>query len=124
MLTFQPEHVQLILDGRKTQTRRIWKRRRAVPGAKHWAATKRFDPETRFALLDILRVWQERLDAISHEDAVAEGYQSRADYLDAFMRIYHPSIKPEARLDFAGAVGTIWVVEFRVAVTVGHAGIP
>ncbi len=70
MILFKPQHVEPILRGRKTQTRRGWKRRRAVPGSIHDARTAMFGEP--FARLRIRRVWQERLGDISAADVLAE----------------------------------------------------
>ena len=40
MLLFKPEHVEPIRTGRKTVTRRVWKRRRARVGSIHQCYTR------------------------------------------------------------------------------------
>lgn len=101
MILFKPEHVQPILDGRKTQTRRLGNRRWRE-GAVHQARTKMFgDP---FAYLRILDVRREVLGAITTADARAEGYTMTADYLAAFERI-----NGSAPLELP-----VWVVEFEL----------
>ncbi|MFW6195390.1 MAG: ASCH domain-containing protein [Chloroflexota bacterium] len=94
--------MQPILEGRKTQTRRLWKRRRVREGSVHQARTALFGAP--FARLRALRVWQERLGEISEQDAYAEGYESRDAFLSAFERI-----NGQAPLD-----EPVWCVEFRV----------
>ena len=114
MLLFKPEHVAPILEGRKTQTRRLWNKRRAVPGAMHWAQTGYGDASTRFARLKILRSWQETLGSITEADSRAEGYDSRKDYLNAFHRIYRTAMDtPTDRERIENTV--VWCVEFRLA---------
>jgi len=105
MLLFKPEHVEPILAGTKTQTRRIWKRKHANVGAVHLAKTKMLSKEY-FAKLEILDVYQEDLLDISDEDAKAEGYLSRDEYLVAFCRINKLGL---GDLDNLMA----WVVRFR-----------
>ncbi|MEW6016517.1 MAG: ASCH domain-containing protein [Pseudomonadota bacterium] len=85
MILFKPEHVQPILEGRKTQTRRTGKRRWNV-GAVHQARTAIFGEP--FARLRIKDVHQESLGEIDEADARAEGYPSVAAYREAFTRIY------------------------------------
>ncbi len=122
VILFKQEHVGPILEGRKTQTRRLWKRRRAVPGALHWAQTGYAKPETRFARLRILRVWQERLGDISGTDARAEGYDTQAFYLDAFYRINYGT-EPNTAVDLEIAMDLIvWCVEFDVLFSVDKGG--
>ena len=91
MLLFKPEHVGPIQEGTKTQTRRKWTRPRANVGRIHLAKTKMISRDY-FARLHILAVYPERLGDISESDARAEGYPSRAAYLEAFARINHQLI--------------------------------
>lgn len=112
-LLFKPEHVPMILDGRKTQTRRLWpKGCRAKIGSVHWAQTRMLDTSSRFARLRILRVWQERLGGISPADARAEGYRSSHDYLMAFHRINRVPLVAERRVEIENTL--IWAVAFEV----------
>jgi hypothetical protein len=86
-MLFKIEHIAPILDGTKTQTRRLWKRPMVKVGGLYWAQTALYKSESRFARLKVLRLWQERLGDITEADARAEGYPSRADYFLAFRRI-------------------------------------
>lgn len=116
MLLFKPEHVPMILDGRKTQTRRLWKRRRAVPGSTHQASTKMFDPWAVFAKLNVIKVYQERLGSISYRDARAEGYEDCGEYITVFANIN--GLSPH---DARVRDKVVWVVEFRLAtISTGH----
>ena len=101
MLLFKPEHVPLILNGTKTQTRRIWKKRRAVPGAIHQARTELFGKP--FAYLKIIKVFQERLIEISSEDCLKEGGYD----FDSFHEVWE---KINGSFDIFQVV---WVVEFE-----------
>lgn len=107
MFLFQKEHVAPILEGTKTQTRRAWKKQRALPGKTHLAKTKMLSKEY-FARLLVNKVYQQRLGDISEEDAKAEGYPSRADYLDAFARI-NKQPTGDSFLD-----QTVYVIEFQL----------
>ena len=104
MILFKPEHVDMILSGRKTQTRRIWKKPRAKVGAVHLAKTKMLSREY-FAKLRILDVYREFPSDISDDDARAEGYDDASAYLTAFRRINHLSAVPDK---------TVFVVKFEV----------
>lgn len=109
MILFQQEHILPILDGTKTQTRRIWKRPRAKVGSIHLAKTKMLSKEY-FARLEILAVGQERLGDITDEDANAEGYRSALAYLFAFQKINKwPDGKMVEMCDLM-----VWKVVFRV----------
>jgi hypothetical protein len=111
MLLFIPEHVPMILDGTKTQTRRIWKRKRCNVGAIHLAKTMMLSKEY-FAKLNILRVWQEPLGDISRADAIAEGYKDGNDYLNAFFTIN--KIGPFFHNRISYLEGLVWCVEFKL----------
>jgi hypothetical protein len=86
MLLFKPQHVDPILLGTKTQTRRFWKKARAKAGSIHLAKQKMISREY-FARLEILDVYKERLGSISEQDALSEGYSSSIAYLIAFANI-------------------------------------
>jgi len=106
MLLFRPEHVAAILDGRKTQTRRLGKKRWNV-GVIHKCYTK--PPFARggaepFASVKILAVRQEPLRSISHDDAEAEGYTGIGTYLYAFCAINWMA---------TDANPLVWVVTFK-----------
>lgn len=108
MLLFKPEHVQLILDGIKTQTRRNWKKKRCNVGAIHKAKTKMLSKKY-FAKLKILRVWEEHLGEITEEDSKAEGYKNREEYLKAYLEIN--KIEGPDQVDALNSY--VWCVEFR-----------
>ena len=103
MILFKKEHVPLILSGRKTQTRRLWKRQRAKVGSIHLAKLKMLSKEY-FARIRILKVWQERLSHLSTEDALKEGYPSRAHFLAKFWEIN----------GITSSQIWLWVVEFEL----------
>lgn len=103
MMLFKPEHVELILAGRKTQTRRLGKRRWNV-GAVHQCATRLFDPDAVFARVRILALRRERLSVVSPLEAWREGYDSVPAYLAAFYRI-NGEDPPDP---------LVWVVEFEL----------
>jgi len=112
MLLFKTEHVAPILDGTKTQTRRLWpKGCRVKAGNVYQARTRMLDASSTFARLRILRVWRERLGDITEDDAHAEGYPSRDAYLDAFQdinRLWRASL-------WAFTLSSeVWAVEFAV----------
>ena len=105
MISFKDEHVVPILTGRKTQTRRLG-RKRWSPGGVH-----RLHPRNRFqksfALAEILEVRREMLLDISPEDAIAEGYPDPESFFEAFSRIYGLE-----REQLEGL--TVWVIRFRI----------
>jgi hypothetical protein len=94
------------MAGTKTQTRRIWKKKRANVGSIHLAKTQMLSKDF-FAKLEILDVCQEHILNISEDDAMAEGYPTKHAYLAAFCRINKMQYGDLDNL-FA------WVVKFRV----------
>lgn len=103
MILFKPEHVPLIKNGTKTQTRRAWKKCRVTVGSTQLAKTQMLSKEF-FAKLRIKRVWQEYLTDISEADAKAEGGYTIPEYWDKFYEINPPSIENPF----------LWCVEFEV----------
>lgn len=91
-MLFKKEHIEPILNGNKTQTRRVWKKRKALPGKIHLAKTEML--KTRyFAKLKITKVYMEKIGDISDSDSVKEGYKNRSEYLDKFYEINKKSLK-------------------------------
>ena len=85
MILFKPHHIDLILQGRKTQTRRLWSRWRVRDGSVHACKTKLFG--NTIVRVKVVRRWVEKLGDISDVDAQAEGYTDAAAYLEEFDRI-------------------------------------
>ena len=129
MLLFKPEHVPLILDGTKTQSRRLWwdkkknqlaEHSRCKVDAIHMAKTMMLSRKY-FAKLKILRVWKEKLGDISREDAIAEGYKDGNDYLQAFFRINKIGRRAHERLPYLE--GMVWCVEWELSKSCDLCGI-
>ena len=76
MVIFTPEHVQMIVEGRKTQTRRVVKSgeelRQWEVGRTYAVQPGRGKPAA--ARIRITSIRQERLRDISEDDVVAEGH--------------------------------------------------
>lgn len=86
MILFKEEHVEKILSGKKTETRRLWSKPHANVGSLHKAKTKMLSKEY-FALLRIVDVYQERLGDITEEGVKAEGYSSLEEYKSVLEKI-------------------------------------
>lgn len=101
VLLFKPYHVPLILNGKKTQTRRKWDRPRVKVGNTYQARTQLFGKP--FAHLRVKRVWKEPIITISDSDAAAEGYP----HAEAFLIMWGKNF---------GRLGdVVWAVEFERA---------
>lgn len=104
MILFKPAHVPMILKGKKTETRRIWKAGpRIKVGRVYGAKTKLFGKD--FARIEVLGLWKERLGDISEESVRAEGYDSLEDYKRVWIEI-NKKWDPDT---------DVWVVKFRLA---------
>ena len=102
---------KLILDGKKTETRRLWpKGRRVKVGSIHEARLKMFEKDSTFARLRILDVSHEKLGEIDVSGAAAEGYPSVASFIREFARINRIESAPENEL----LATPVWRVKFEV----------
>lgn len=101
MILFKHEHVKPILNGTKTQTRRTGKKRWKI-GAIRQAKTG-YKKESEFAKLKILAIREEPLGDITEADALAEGYNTIAEYKEVFERIY----------GFWDSALPVWVLDFE-----------
>lgn len=112
-MNFKPELVELILTGRKTQTRRVvsdnprspWYRERCALKVNHAYAVCPGRGKAAVAkVLIVNRPWRQRVDQITDGDAVAEGFISRTDFEDYWRRL-HGSYDPDTE---------VWRVEFAL----------
>lgn len=111
-ILFAAEHEQAVLEGTKTQTRRVWaKGCRVTVGNAYWAHVGSWiiDP---FARLRVTALRRERLGAITQADAQAEGYSTPESFLGAFYRINRLRT-PRAQTRALSA--QVWVVTFELA---------
>lgn len=112
MILFKHEHIQPILDRRKTQTRRFWQdeKPRVKVGNIYQARTRMLDKASTFAYLRVVGLRWEPLDSITEEDAHREGYESIDKFKSAFVRINSRSLPgghwPKNEM--------VWVVDFEV----------
>lgn len=93
MLLFKPEHIKLIQQGIKTQTRRIWEKPRCKPGSIHKAKTKMLSKDY-YVELFIVDVHKEFLLDISDKDAWCEGGYTKKEFFKKWDNINpkYPSV--------------------------------
>jgi len=126
-MQFRPEMIEAIKAGRKTQTRRPMKvgdnldHRHSsaddrwgaevidLRGRTRWMQGKRYSlcpgrGKDRVGLIQITGIRSERVDEISEQDALAEGFESREAFLAAWKALY-----PKGNLE-----AYVWVLEFRL----------
>jgi len=113
VILFKPESKAKILAGMKWQTRKLWDRARAREGAEHLVYLRPpMTGEKPFARILVTRVWKERLADMSEEDAVAEGFATKAEFLEQFARINNPKLRGKRLEDVE-----VYAVAFQVLET-------
>ena len=103
-ILFKQRFVPLILNGTKTQTRRLWPAGVHVKqGGEYQCRTTLFGPP--FARMRITKLRSQRLLAITDAEARAEGFATAEEFLTAFRSInrHDSTYNP-----------LVWVVEFEV----------
>ena len=86
MFLFQKNHILMIQQRKKTQTRRLHKKFRARIGSVHQCRTELFGPS--HCKIRILRRWWERLGDINYADAHYEGGYSPEDYINGMIEMH------------------------------------
>jgi len=100
-MLFKHYHVDLVLDEIKTETRRFFLS--VKPGRVYKART---DYTTNyFAKILVLSTWQEHLLDISQESVLAEGYQTKEEYIKVFRKI-NKSNKEDNPI--------VWAIKFKL----------
>jgi len=85
MILFKEPSPGRILRGEKTQARKLWDRPRAKEGAEHLLYRRPpVTGEKPFAKVLITRVWKQRLGEMTEAEARAEGWPTKAAFLEQF----------------------------------------
>jgi hypothetical protein len=85
-MLFKPEHIKMIKEGKKTQTRRNWKRRMVKKDGIYKVKTQMLSKEYH-CKIKVKDVYKQRLKDIGFCDAVKEGGYSVEEYKEVWERI-------------------------------------
>lgn len=93
-MIFKPELVALVLKGKKTATRRIanGKPCRYQVGQHYAVQPGRGKPQV--ARITILDVERQALGELTYDEAIAEGFRTRADFARYWLRLHEPDHEP------------------------------
>lgn len=86
MLSFSRESARKILNGDKTETRRFWEKCRVKVDSLQQAKCEGWYAAP-FALLKVVKVWQEALAELDIEAVRREGYEDEMKFLDELVRL-------------------------------------
>ncbi len=106
-MLFKPEHVDMILKGKKTATRRNWKRPMAKVGGIYKCKTKLFSKDY-FALIRVTKLYKQQIIDMSFDDVKKEGYETIEEFEEVFKRVN--KIKGDLDYDIE-----LDVIEFELA---------
>ena len=118
MFLFTTDSMNKIRQGVKTQTRRLHLRPRAIVGSIHYAQ-RTLHPDSRFAKLKILRVWEWDGETISDEDVKAEGFNTAAEFWQAFNQLNRLHKQDPERKHIAYEFRVVGFVKRRATVNEG-----
>lgn len=99
-LLFRKKHLEKILEGEKTQTRRNSKPR--VKPGRTYKLRRGYNPIPEF--IEIEEIFQQKLCEITPEDVLKEGFSSLEEFIEEWKSIYD-EWEPGKK---------IWVIEFRL----------
>jgi len=102
-MLFKEEHKKMILENRKTQTRRIWKKPRVKVGGIYKAKTKMLSKDY-FAKIKVIQLFKQKLADMTHTEVWKEGYSNIIEFQDIWRKI-NGTWNPHQEVD---------VIEFEV----------
>ena len=83
-MLFKPQHIKWILSGRKTQTRRNWKKPMVKIGGIYKVKTKMLSKKY-YCKIKVTKIWRQKLGAM--RASVYEGYNTLQKYIDVWKEI-------------------------------------
>ena len=85
-MLFKPEHEEMILERRKTATRRMWKKPRVKVGG-IYKCKKIMLSKDYFAKIKVIKLFKQKLKYMGEGDALKEGYHSLDVFQDIWVKI-------------------------------------
>ena len=85
-MLFKPEHKEMILAGKKTATRRVWKKPRVKVGGIYKAKLKMLSKDY-FAKIKVTKLFKQPLKEMTQRDANKEGYPNLKEFYNVWARI-------------------------------------
>ena len=86
-ILFQKEHIPWIKSGRKTATRRRWKRPHAKVGGTYAAQKRRYELRAECPIIEAEAVYPQPLGEMTNTDAKKEGYRTVSEFMMVWLRI-------------------------------------
>ncbi len=85
-MLFKPEHKQMILNGTKTATRRVWKRPMVKVGGIYKAKLQMLSKDY-FAKIKVTKLYKQKLGDMKPNDFKKEGYPNSNDFITIWAKI-------------------------------------
>ena len=104
-MLFKPEHKEMILNGTKTSTRRVWKKPMVKVGGIYKAKLQMLSKEY-FAKIKVTGLYKQGLYFMTNEDSRKEGYASIEEFGKIWIEIngeWNPNL-------------IVYVIEFEVVI--------
>jgi len=88
-MIFTKEHLVRIADGKKTETRRVWKAPHVKIGGIYRTRSSRwFGYEESAPVIRVLEMRKEHLREITDAGALREGYPSIPEFVEAWLKLH------------------------------------
>ena len=98
-MIFTKEHIGMISSGRKTVTRRIWKRPHVKVGGIYGIRSDRFKPVPPSApRILVTDVSTEKLRDITIEEVQSEGYTSISEFMEVWEKLHDGVWNPNQKV--------------------------
>ena len=85
-MLFKPEHKEMILAGKKTATRRVWKKPRVKVGGIYKAKLKMLSKDY-FAKIKVTKLFKQPLKEMTQQDCEKEGYFEMGEFRNIWIKI-------------------------------------